>query len=110
MRAFLDPAFLLRGLGPLATLRRCPLPCQASRLPRPADRARGLAQYVLYFMCDSYMGCDQEYEFKVKVAEESDEEDSDEEEEDAGEGEGGAKRKREDESDDDGADDKRAKS
>ena len=94
-----------------ACLRRCSLPCKASRLPCPADRARGLAQYVLYFMCDSYMGCDQEYEFKVKVAEESDEEDSEEEEEeDAGEGEGGAKRKREDESDDDGGGDKRAKS
>ena len=24
-------------------------------------------KYVLYFMCDAYMGCDQEYPFSVKV-------------------------------------------
>ena len=55
-------------------------------------------QYTLYFMCDSYIGCDQEYEFKVKVAEESDEEEEDEDEEEGEDEEdaaGRTKRKRE---------------
>ena len=54
-------------------------------------------QYTLYFMCDSYIGCDQEYEFKVKVAEESDDEEDDEDEESEEEDDaaGRAKRKRE---------------
>ena len=29
----------------------------------------GSHKYVLYFMCDAYMGCDQEYPFSVKVQE-----------------------------------------
>ena len=29
--------------------------------------APGSHKYVLYFMCDAYMGCDQEYPFTVKV-------------------------------------------
>ncbi|KAK7272679.1 hypothetical protein RJT34_29429 [Clitoria ternatea] len=33
----------------------------------PADTGR--KSYVLYFMCDSYMGCDQEYGFNVDVGE-----------------------------------------
>ena len=55
-------------------------------------------QYTLYFMCDSYIGCDQEYEFKVKVAEESDDEEEDEDEEEGEDEEdaaGRTKRKRE---------------
>ena len=45
----------------------------------------GERDLTLYFMCDSYTGCDQEYEFSVKVGppeESSEEEDSDEEMED----------------------------
>lgn len=48
----------------------------------------GEYKYMLYFMCDSYLGCDQEYEFELKVAEAEDEdegEDEEDEEEDAGE-------------------------
>lgn len=29
----------------------------------------GIHDYVLFFMCDSYMGCDQEYTFKLGVGE-----------------------------------------
>ena len=29
--------------------------------------APGVHTYTLYFMCDSYMGCDQEYKFDIKV-------------------------------------------
>ena len=39
----------------------------------------GSHNYLLYFMCDAYMGCDQEYAFKISVSEaQSDSEDSDE--------------------------------
>jgi pre-mRNA-splicing helicase BRR2 len=40
-------------------------------------------QLTLYFMCDSYLGCDQEYEFNVRVQpNEEDDEDEDESDED----------------------------
>ena len=29
----------------------------------------GSHKYTLYFMCDAYMGCDQEYPFSIKVLE-----------------------------------------
>ena len=29
----------------------------------------GAHKYILYFMCDAYMGCDQEYSFTVDVRE-----------------------------------------
>lgn len=32
--------------------------------------SRGLHRYVLYFMCDAFMGCDQEYPFEIRVHEE----------------------------------------
>lgn len=31
----------------------------------PAESAK--KTYTLYFMCDSYMGCDQEYTFSVDI-------------------------------------------
>jgi len=38
---------------------------------------------TLYFMSDSYIGCDQEYEFQLSVAQgDSDDDDDEEEEED----------------------------
>jgi len=30
----------------------------------------GTHDYLLYFMCDSYMGCDQEYKFSIDVSDE----------------------------------------
>ena len=39
--------------------------------------AIGQHNYMLYFMCDSYMGCDQEYSFSIDVKEGEDS-DSDE--------------------------------
>jgi pre-mRNA-splicing helicase BRR2 len=42
----------------------------------------GEYEYTLYFMSDSYLGCDQEYEFKMKVAEAREEESEEESEED----------------------------
>ena len=36
----------------------------------------GHHEYVLFFMCDSYMGCDQEYTFKLNVNEGVDSSDS----------------------------------
>ena len=44
--------------------------------------APGEHKYTLYFMCDSYLGCDQEYEVRIKVGEAEDGEDGE------GEGEG----------------------
>ena len=29
----------------------------------------GTQKYILYYMCDAYMGCDQEYPFTVTVKE-----------------------------------------
>mmetsp|Transcript_31856 Transcript_31856/g.77625 ORF Transcript_31856/g.77625 Transcript_31856/m.77625 type:complete len:2179 (-) Transcript_31856:255-6791(-) len=42
--------------------------------------AEGEHDLKLFFMCDSYLGCDQEFEFKIKVAEGDDDEDEDEDE------------------------------
>ena len=36
---------------------------------------------MLYFMCDSYLGCDQEYEITLDVKEAEDDSDDDDEEE-----------------------------
>eukprot|EP00466_Bigelowiella_natans_P005264 jgi/Bigna1/53194/estExt_Genewise1Plus.C_160133 len=46
--------------------------------------AEGIYDFKLFFMCDSYLGCDQEYKLKIKVAEgeEDDSEDDDDEDED----------------------------
>lgn len=48
------------------------------KLDFSAPSTPGAHNLMLYFMCDSYLGCDQEYEFKLEVseaAEGSDEED-----------------------------------
>uniref|UniRef100_A0A7S2XFJ4 Helicase ATP-binding domain-containing protein n=1 Tax=Lotharella oceanica TaxID=641309 RepID=A0A7S2XFJ4_9EUKA len=45
--------------------------------------AEGDYNLKLFFMCDSYLGCDQEYEFKIKVLEgEEDDDDDDDDDED----------------------------
>lgn len=43
----------------------------------------GEYDYMLYLICDSYLGCDQEYELKLSVGEAADEESGEEEEEEA---------------------------
>ena len=52
------------------------------KLEFSAPNDAGKYNYTLFFMCDSYMGADQEYEFEIDVGEgdeESGEEGSDEE-------------------------------
>lgn len=45
--------------------------------------AVGVHKYMLYFMCDSYLGCDQEYEVEINVGEAEEGEDEDEDEDEA---------------------------
>jgi pre-mRNA-splicing helicase BRR2 len=44
--------------------------------------AAGEHVYTLYFMCDSYLGCDQEYELKLNIGETEEGEDEEEEDDD----------------------------
>ena len=44
--------------------------------PEPGEYA-----YMLYLICDAYLGCDQEYELKLKVGEPLEEESGEEGEE-----------------------------
>jgi pre-mRNA-splicing helicase BRR2 len=37
------------------------------KLEFSAPGAQGQHALTLYFMCDSYLGCDQEYEFDINV-------------------------------------------
>lgn len=37
--------------------------------PTPAPSELGKKNLSVYFMCDSYLGCDQEYNFTIKVKE-----------------------------------------
>ena len=51
----------------LASIKRLTLQSQAKVKLDFTAPAPGSHKYVLYFMCDAYMGCDQEYPFTVKV-------------------------------------------
>ena len=67
----------------LAAIKKIPLQQRTKAKIFFEPTEEGMQDYRLYFMCDSYIGCDQEYDFKLKVAkgeEESDEEESEEEE------------------------------
>ena len=48
---------------------------------------QGTHRYTLYFMCDSYAGCDQEYEMELSIKEGEEEDSSSEEESDESGGE-----------------------
>jgi pre-mRNA-splicing helicase BRR2 len=62
----------------LISIKRVPLQQKAKVKLDFIAPAVGHHKYVLYFMCDSYMGCDQEYSFGIDVKEgEEDEEVSD---------------------------------
>lgn len=55
--------------GTLAAIKRVTLGRKSKvRLEFAAPEEAGKAEYTLFFMCDSYLGCDQEYgiEFDVK--------------------------------------------
>ena len=45
----------------------------------PAPVAEGPTDFKLYFMCDSFTGCDQEFEFSLDVKEKLDDDSSEEE-------------------------------
>ena len=72
------------------------------RLEFDAPDTVGEQEYTLYLMCDSYLGCDQEYEISVDVKQDSDSDSEDNQSEEGG-GEEGAKRKKDaDASEDEG--------
>lgn len=48
------------------------------KLEFPAPEIPGDYNLVLYVMCDSYLGCDQEYEFNISVVPGDDEDDEQE--------------------------------
>jgi len=65
--------------GAVLAIKRVPLQRRSKvKLDFAAPSDAGQAEYTLFFMCDSYMGCDQEYEFTLDVKE--GEEDEEEEE------------------------------
>jgi pre-mRNA-splicing helicase BRR2 len=47
------------------------------KLDFPSPEEVGDKKYILYFMCDSYLGCDQEFELEVAVAQGEDDSDDD---------------------------------
>lgn len=53
----------------LVTIKRLTLQSKAKvKLEFPAPKP-GEHKYMLYFMCDAYVGCDQEYSFTLRVRE-----------------------------------------
>lgn len=66
----------------LLSIKRLTLQSKSKvKLDFTAPSSLGTHKYTLYYMCDAYMGCDQEYPFSIKVVEggESEEESMDEE-------------------------------
>eukprot|EP00004_Rigifila_ramosa_P013501 TRINITY_DN2991_c0_g1_i2.p1 TRINITY_DN2991_c0_g1~~TRINITY_DN2991_c0_g1_i2.p1 ORF type:complete len:1464 (+),score=450.91 TRINITY_DN2991_c0_g1_i2:2178-6569(+) len=53
----------------LASIKRVSLLKKAKVRLEFTAPAAGDYQYLIFFMCDSYLGCDQEYEFDLKVTE-----------------------------------------
>ena len=57
-----------RGANQLLAIKRLVLGAKAkARLEFAAPAAGGARTYTLFFMCDAYLGCDQEYEVEVEV-------------------------------------------
>ena len=71
--------------GTLAAIKRVTLQRKARvKIDLTAPSDVGKHEFKLFFMCDSYMGCDQEYELPLQVAEAKDaDDDEDEDDEDA---------------------------
>jgi len=64
----------------LLSIKRITLQLKARvKLDFTAPPTAGEYSYTLYLMCDSYLGCDQEYELKVDVGEADDDDDDDDE-------------------------------
>ena len=54
----------------LLSIKRLTLQTKSKvKLDFTAPSSLGTHKYILYFMCDAYMGCDQEYPFSIKVLE-----------------------------------------
>jgi pre-mRNA-splicing helicase BRR2 len=69
--------------GTLAAIKRVTLGRKSKvKLEFTAPEEAGKAEYTLFFMCDSYLGCDQEYtvELDVKEGDGNDDEDMEEDE------------------------------
>ena len=64
----------------LVSIKRVSLQQKASVKLDFVAPAAGEHRYTLYFMCDSYLGCDQEYELKLTVGEAVEGEDGEDEE------------------------------
>jgi len=74
--------------GTLCAIKRVALQRKSRvKLEFAAPAEVGKQEFTLFFMCDSYMGCDQEYEFELDVKE-GEESESEEESEGEGKGEG----------------------
>merc|ERR1712054_122340 len=58
----------------LVSIKRVPLQVRSKVKLDFVAPDQGEYDYVLYFMCDSYLGCDQEYEFHLSVGEAGEEE------------------------------------
>jgi len=65
----------------LVSIKRVPLQVRSKVKLDFTAPAQGKHDYVLYFMCDSYLGCDQEYEFSLDVGEAGEDDDDEEEDE-----------------------------
>merc|ERR1712146_672769 len=66
----------------LVSIKRIQLQVRSKvKLDFAAPEQPGEYNYTLYFMSDSYLGCDQEYEFTMKVGEAREEESEEDEEE-----------------------------
>ena len=53
----------------LISIKRVPLAKKSKiKLDFQTPKSGGEHSYSLYFMCDSYMGCDQEYKFDLKIS------------------------------------------
>jgi len=64
----------------LASIKRVNLQRKATvKLDFTAPEKVGEAKYTLFFMCDSWAGCDQEYEFELDVKEAAEDDDDDDE-------------------------------
>ncbi len=61
----------------LLSIKRLTLQTKSKmKLDFTAPSSLGTHKYTLYFMCDAYMGCDQEYPFNIKVLEGEESEES----------------------------------